>query len=490
MGMKIGRAAAAVAGLGLTVLAGCETQASLTKRRTRQVEKGLLRAVSLKGTKPEKLGLLSRLQFYKVPAASLAVMDRNALEWAKAYGVRDARAFEPAVPDTLFQAGALSQPLAAAAALRLAAEGKLGLDADIRSLLRGWKVPGRDPSGKAPVTLRRILTHTAGFPEGALAGYPESAAPPTLAEFLEGRGASAQAPVGLDAVPGEGPPRPSDAGFAVLQKLLEDVTGSPFAALMADRVLGPLEMRGSVFASALTEDRRALAASGHGRDGRPVEGLWFRHPALAARGLWTDPAELLSFVTDILSSAMGGEGKLLGAEPARAMLTPQVWTRSLGFAVEGEGTETRLYLRGRTEGFTCTLDVYPYRGQGAVVMTNSDNGFLFTDEVLRAVAAVYGWPGHRPEEKTLYRLDPSMYAQYVGRYEITPDYVLEISSEDYYLVIRPTGQAPTKFYVENPTFFFSVDPYIRIQFLTGAGGDVTGLVLWQQDFKQEARKVG
>jgi hypothetical protein len=44
--------------------------------------------------------------------------------------------------------------------------------------------------------------------------------------------------------------------------------------------------------------------------------------------------------------------------------------------------------------------------------------------------------------------------------------------------------------VESSTFFFSVDPYIRIQFLTDSKGNVTGLVLWQQDFKQEARKTG
>ncbi len=123
-------------------------------------------------------------------------------------------------------------------------------------------------------------------------------------------------------------------------------------------------------------------------------------------------------------------------------------------------------------------------------MTNSDNGALLTDEILRALSAVYEWPDFKAEERTVRRLDPSLYPQFAGRYQVTPEYFLDVAVEDYYLVIRPTGQAPTKFYVENQTFFFSVDPFIRIQFLRDGQGRVTGLVLWQEDFKQEARKIG
>jgi hypothetical protein len=122
-------------------------------------------------------------------------------------------------------------------------------------------------------------------------------------------------------------------------------------------------------------------------------------------------------------------------------------------------------------------------------MTNSDNGPVLIDEILRAVSAAYDWPDYKAEEKPYYRLDPSLYHQYVGRYQITPDYVLDVAFEDYYLVIRPTGQAPTKFYVESETLFFSVDPFIRIQFRKDDRGRVDRLVLWQQDFEQQGTKI-
>ena len=421
--------------------AGCETrQEALTKSRVRTVEHGLLRAIYLKGQRPEKLSLDARMEFYKVPGVGLAVMDRNGLEWAGGYGVRDAHSREPVTADTIFQAGELSQPVAAAAALELVDKGRLDLDGDVSARLRGSGLTGTDIAGKAGVMLRGILTRA--------------------------------------------------SGYNVLPKLLEEVTSSPFPSLMNDTVLGPLGMKNSAYTAPLPEAMKINAASGHGRDGRPVEGKWTDSPAAAASGLWTSPSELLSFAADILRTAMGKGGKILTAALARAMLTPQDGNRGLGFEIEGTGTDIRFRLQGRTRGFTCSLDVYPYKGQGAVVMTNSDNGFLVTEEVLRSVSATYEWPDFKPQERPLFRLDPSIYRQYVGRYEISPDYILDVSTEDYYLVIRPTGQAPTRFFVESQTFFFSVDPYVRIQFLSDQKGDVTGLILWQQDFKQEAKKVG
>jgi CubicO group peptidase (beta-lactamase class C family) len=421
--------------------AGCETrQEALTRSRVRTVEHGLLRAIYLKGQRPEKLSLDARMEFYKVPGVGLAVMDRNGLEWAGGYGVRDAHSREPVTADTIFQAGELSQPVAAAAALELVDKGRLDLDGDVSARLRGSGLTGTDIAGKAGVMLRGILTRA--------------------------------------------------SGYNVLPKLLEEVTSSPFPSLMNDTVLGPLGMKNSTYTAPLPEAMKINAASGHGRDGRPVEGKWTDSPAAAASGLWTSPSELLSFAADILRTAMGKGGKILTAALARAMLTPQDGNRGLGFEIEGTGTDIRFRLQGRTRGFTCSLDVYPYKGQGAVVMTNSDNGFLVTEEVLRSVSATYEWPDFKPQERPLFRLDPSIYRQYVGRYEISPDYILDVSTEDYYLVIRPTGQAPTRFFVESQTFFFSVDPYVRIQFLSDQKGDVTGLILWQQDFKQEAKKVG
>ncbi len=488
--VRNGRVAALVGIAALAfIAAGCETgQESLTKSRIRKVEKGLLRAIYLKGQRPEKLSLEARIPFYKVPGVGLAVMDRNGLEWARGYGVRDTHSREPVTTDTIFQAGDLSQPVAAVAALELVDKGLLDLGGDLEPLLRRLLPPGTVPTPVNKVTLRKILTHTDGLPQVGLPGYPQGRKLPPLADLLNGRESPAPGP-GETSAPSAVDDNRSDAGFAVLQALLEETTAKTFPVLANETVFMPFGMKHSTFDVPFSEFMKLNAASGHGRDGRPIEGKWLSYPAAAARGLWTTPSDLVSFAAGVLQAAMGKEGHVLSAGLARAMLTPQAGNRGFGFTIDGAGTDVRFHLEGRTRGYTCSLVVYPYKGQGAVVMTNSDNGFLIADEILRAVSDAYEWPDFKPQERPLFRLDPSVYQDYVGRYQVTPDYALDVTYEDYYLIIRPTGQAPTRFYVENQTFFFSIDPYVRIQFLSDDRGRVVGLILWQQDFKQEAKKV-
>jgi hypothetical protein len=190
-----------------------------------------------------------------------------------------------------------------------------------------------------------------------------------------------------------------------------------------------------------------------------------------------------------MKSALGQSQTVVSPESARMMLTPQLGNQGLGFEIFDAGENLYFSQRGSTEGYECCMVAYPSRGQGVVIMANSDNGAYLIDEILRSISDAYKWPHFIPEIKTYYRLDPSVYAQYVGTYEVSPDYVLTVTHEDYYVVIQPTGQAPTKFFVESQSTFFSIDPYIQIQFVKDAAGTVTGLLLTQRGQTSEVRKI-
>jgi len=472
------------------VFTGCETQASLTKKRVRQVEKGLLRAVYIKGSKIDKMSITGRMEFYKVPGVSIAVIDRCQVEWAKAYGYRDIRNYRPLTTKSLFQAGGLSRPLTAAAALGLAAKGGIDMDGDVASSLRSWKLPSAHVPGSQAVnriSLRDLLTHSAGLSGQVFPGYPAKDPLPDIRQVLDGERPAVNLPVLEGIQPGKA--RESESGYVILQLLLTDLEGKTFPRIMKETVLDPLGLRNSTFEVVLAAELKDRAASGHLREGQEVEGDWFNYPESAAKGLWTTPGDYADFLVEILGEAMGKSSKLLSAEAARTMLTPQAGNQSFGFTVEGTGDEANFKVQGKTCGYSSFAIVFPGRGQGIVVMTNSDNGGLLTEEILRAVSAAYGWGLFKPEEKSLFRLDSSVYQDYVGIYEVASDYHLDVSFEDYYLVIQPTGQARTKFYVESQTVFFSIDPHIRIQFRRDDKGVVNGLVLWQQDFEQKAGKV-
>jgi CubicO group peptidase (beta-lactamase class C family) len=126
------------------------------------IENGLLPAVVIKGQAVRAMKLSERMQFYKVPAVSVAFFDHGKIIWTRAYGLADMATKKSVTSETLFQAASISKPVTALAALRLVQEGKLNLDENVNDRLRTWKVPDNQFTAQQKVTVRRILSHSAG----------------------------------------------------------------------------------------------------------------------------------------------------------------------------------------------------------------------------------------------------------------------------------------------------------------------------------------
>jgi CubicO group peptidase (beta-lactamase class C family) len=471
----------------IVVWPGCGRSDAIAVKRIKAVEKGLVRSVYLKGLAPEKLALAERMDFYRVPGLSVAVIDKNMIEWAKAYGEKDSQTRQPLTTDTLFQGGAFSQLIAGTVVTALEGKGIVGLDENAAAGLRTWRFPPEFESGKIPMTPRNLMAHAANLSDQVLLGYGPDEPIPSLAQMLNGEKPASNGPLWVHPLQrAAAKTRYAEAGYVVLESFLNDRTGRPFEILAREYVFAPGGMPTSTFEVPLPEALRTIAASGHLREGRPIAGLRQSYPAKAAKGLWTTPSEFAGFLLDLLRSAGGGTGRILSAAEARMLFSAQVENFGFGFLVDGARDDIQFKLRGKTHGFACALVLYPVRGQGAVLMTNSDNGFTLIDEILGALSETYQWPHYKPQEKQVLRLDSETFRQFVGRYEVGPNYFLDVTWEDYYLVIQPTGQAATRFYAEGQTLFYSTDPYI--QFLRDKG-PVDGLVLWQQDFELQAKKL-
>lgn len=466
----------------------CETEESLTRKRIDSVENGLLRTVVFKGEDPERMKLSERMAFYRVPGVRIAVIDKYAIEWAQGYGVERVGTDLPITPDLLFQAASISQSVAAWGILHLVEQGKINLDVDVNTHLKSWKISASSVTRETKVTPRHLMSHCAGLISLKLAGYPFGKTMPTVLDVLQGQKPSDSPGIYVYKEPGT-EVQYSELGYAVLHQLLEDIEGKPFHQILTETVLQPLQMNQSTFEIPLPDIMRTKAVAGHTRQGDPVKEGWFYYPVAAASGLWSTSSDLCLFAIDVMKSALGQSQTVVSPEFARMMLTPQPGNQGLGFEIFDTGENLYFSQRGSTEGYECCMVAYPSRGQGVVIMANSDNGVYLIDEILRSISDAYKWPHFIPEIKTYYRLDPSVYAQYVGTYEVSPDYLLTVTHEDYYLVIQPTGQAPTKFFVESQSTFFSIDPYIQIQFVKDEAGTVTGLLLTQRGQTSEAKKI-
>ena len=325
-----------------------------------------------------------------VPGVSVAVIDDGAIDWAAGYGVTDAASGLAVDADTLFQATSISKPVTAIAALTLVDDGLVTLDGDVGEWLRSWQVPLTEHSAERPTTIRALTSHTAGTNVSGFVGYVPGTPIPDVVGVLEGRGNSA-------AITVDGPPgtfRYSGGGFVVLQALIEDVTGVDFAAAVADRVLTPLDMTVSTFAQPLPEPASTSAASAHDGDGQPLSVPWFVYPELAAAGLWTTPADLARFAIGLQEAYAGEPGGVVSRGLAREIVEgPDHAPANLGFFAAGDGPSTWVFHDGGNVGFRSTFVVDLAGDQGVVVMTNGDDGDLVADEIVNAVALVYGWKG-------------------------------------------------------------------------------------------------
>ena len=430
------------------------------------------------------------MAFYRVPGVSLCAFDQNAVEWTAVYGEADGQMHRPLKAETILQAGGLSQMMTAAAAFRLAEKGTIDLDEDVRGRLKSWTWPADVALPRGRLTLRMLLTHSAGLSEQILEGYGPDESMPTIPQVLSGLKPAKNAPIWSPSrFEANRKAWMSEGGYALVQQVLEDAAGMPFEALMKQTVIDPLELKNTFFAADLNEARAAGAAVGHTREGAAPPGRWRRYPETAAKGLWTTASDFAVFLCRLMREAMGEPGGLLSPAAARVLLAPQIENFSFGFLADGQGDEINFHVQRKTSGYAAAFVVYPAKGQGIVLLSNSDNGDILEEEILSAASAAYEWPHYKPVEKDVLRLTPDTYREFVGHFEVNPSYALDVTWIDYYLVIRPTGQASTKFYAEGQTLFYSTDPYIRIQFFKDKSGRVTSLVLWQKDFELEAKKV-
>jgi len=118
---------------------------------------------------PLRMDLLQLMKLYNVPGLSIAVIENYKMVWAKRFGVIETGSSKPVTPKTLFQAGSISKPVAATGALYLVEHGKLVLDENVNEKLKTWKVPEDEFTKNEKVTLRRLMSHTAGL---TVHGFP------------------------------------------------------------------------------------------------------------------------------------------------------------------------------------------------------------------------------------------------------------------------------------------------------------------------------
>lgn len=360
-----------------------------------------------------------------VAGLSIALVDGPRLLWAQGFGWADAQARRPATADTLYRMGSVSKLFTATAALQLADQGRLDLDAPITRALPEFRIGSRFPAGplgparpQDAITLRLLLSHQAGLPRDRLAGMwwaADSAQGQRLPQdFREAVAALAQdelaQPPGLAVAY-------SNLGLDTVGLAVERVAGRPFEQQLQQQLLAPLGMASATF-SAGPLDHPAMA-QGHLR-GQPRAEPLLRD--LPAGGLTSSVSDLARFVQMLLADGRNGQGQAVLA-PGRAA---QMWQTQnagapldMGFAVglpwmlsslgsdSVRGGGPVPHHGGATFFHRSQVMLLPEHGLGVVVAANDSAA---SDLVNRVAAQALAWllqartgqappprvPGHTP----------------------------------------------------------------------------------------------
>jgi CubicO group peptidase (beta-lactamase class C family) len=430
----------------------------------------------------------SEMQKRQIQGLSLAIIQDGKIVKAKGYGVVEKGKEEPVTTSTLFQAGSISKPVSALGALILVEQGKLALDEDVNVRLTSWKVPENEFTKEKKVTLRGLLSHTAGLTVHGFPGYAVDGPIPTVVQILDGEKPANTAPIRVDFLPGS-KWRYSGGGYTIMQQLLIDVAGRPFPEILRDSVLTPLGMLESSFQQPQPPDRAKLTASGYYQDRRPVPGRWHIYPEMAAAGLWTTPSDLARFAIGIQEAYTGKSDRTISKAMAHQMLAEVKNTYGLGVGVHGIGSMLRFGHGGRDEGFDADLEAYAETGQGAAIMINANDNSRMIPRIMDAIAREYHWPNFstvtQPNRRRVEVGEETLVAR-SGRYEFANNQMMTLVAGPGRLQTLVDGLPDEEFLPESEDRFFSAQRDAVATFLKGDNGQFDGF-LWKENGRE--RKV-
>lgn len=364
-----------------------------------------------------RIWLETQMAYRNQPGLSIAIIHDQELVWAQGFGYADVAQQIPAAPQTIYRIASITKLFTATAVLQLRDAGKLQLDDPIRQYLPWFDIQSRFPDAP-PVTLRHLLTHTAGLPR-------ESAFPYwTDNQFPSREALQARLPEQTAALPTETRWKYSNLGLSLAGEVVTAVSGQAYPDYVHTHILQPLGMT-DTFVETIDPAHPQLAV-GYGR--RKPDNSRALSPFTDSQGL-TPAANIATTVLDLAKFAMlqfrdgaAGGGQILRGSTLREMQRIH-WLHSdwktgwgLGFRILRLNDKTTVGHGGAVLGYRTLLRLCPQDKTAVIVFTNSDDGNpeMYVDKAFAWVAPALVKAAKAKLETAV--ADPSWYS-YTGKYQ-------------------------------------------------------------------------
>ncbi len=378
--------------------------------------------------------IISRMEQYQVPGVSVGILC-DGIEYTAGLGVTNLEHPLPVTTKTLFQIGSTTKTFTAIAVMRLVEQGKIDLDTPIRTYLPELKLA--DPTVAEHVTMRHLLTHTAGWLGDHFldTGWGDDA----LAKYVASLEKIEQlTPLGEVW-------SYNNAGFNLAGRVIEAVTGKVYETALKELVLEPLGLKNSYFF--MQEVMNLSFATGHknevGTNKASIANPWpIPRSANPAGAIVADVHDQLKYARFVMGDGSAEDGaQVLKKETLELMRTPQVNVGGgladyVGFSfllrhVDGVVTVGH---GGATHGQKSAFETIPSKQFAIIIMTNADNGGPLHREMIPLIYETF--LGLKEPAATNLKLPPEKIAEYVGSYKAHGSTLVLTVDEDCRLVIN------------------------------------------------------
>lgn len=322
--------------------------------------------------------LMSR---YEIPGVAVALVDDGGLGWSQAFGLADVEAARPMTVETVNRTESISKSVTAWAVMTLVEEGRIDLDRPALDYIEGWGFP-ESPYSEESITVRHLLTHTAGLPLGTIGvHYPPQSALPTLKDNLYREASLVDDPGSAFVY--------SNVGFNLLELVVEGASGLGFADYASQEVLVPLGMRTATF-----EWRPDLAnnmPTGYGLEGEPVPP--YVYPEKASGGLLASVEDVARLVAAGMAGSGQAGGGVLDPSSVEQLYTSEATVTGiyrfvadsygLGHFIEAlPNGQQAVWHGGQGDGWMTHFHSVPETGDGIVVLANSQRSWPMISAIL------------------------------------------------------------------------------------------------------------
>ena len=373
--------------------------------------------------------------------------------------------------------------------IKLMEDKKVSLDEDINNYLTSWKFPYDKNVDNKPITIRQLLSHTAGLSTHGFNGYKTSNKLPSIIQILEGEN-----PANSDKVEqiqqSNKRFKYSGGGTLISQLILSDITNSSYENFVNENIYRPLEMSNSFYSIEFDKYPEDLAF-GHKDNGKTLNNNYNIYPESAAAGLWTTPTDLAKLIIDIQRSLKTEPSKILSLQAGKELIKPTVdkSNSALGLFIQKENGELYLQHSGSNRGFRGKFFFGADKGDGVVIMANGTNTEII-EEIIRSVASVYNWVGFENlVASSDLNLNDTDLSKYVGVYALENREV-NVSVKKGKLVLSEKGKWSSNLTAFNKSTFVVdiVKPQASIEFIKDTDGSISKCILNQGESTEWMKK--